>query len=558
MKIVKQLSNKVKSIATGVSTFIPTQLSFWYGGQYVTNETMNTFSKDLYEKLALLTTNVNNFPAVIFSDGGISKFTITSDKKFIDLPALACAFQLQDTQGNNLPYKPYVIGYIDKQRVVISTGTLTNVLYVYSSINISDIDPKPTNAPTPMQLVALTTTPDNNKDKCLLCIIKTDGSIDFSQTNFLVNSAVTTTGNTELLNPQNKINAITPQALSLFSNLGHVDAFDERVRANGGYAKGSIIREREGDISWVYYQSLIDNNMNDKPNEDSHVGWLILNMIYIDPDIENRVSQIFPSNAKNGIYTETDGESYSVLNDETFEVSVLKENLLKFEVFKPEISRYVELMKLTTEEFMFRNKDEKVTAFYSQYGSQAPFYAGDHFKDINMDKVIGNITRYGTESGSTKNRILTLSNGTIISMHEGFVLPNQETTLGYANSIQFKEIPFVIAVPNDCILPDFTQMPITWRITEQTTGHVSIRTKTDPNVTYCGFVVIAIGTLASYVGNELSKIRSYKVTPYYNKLNENQKQELDQYYIGLDEAKDLTKVTAPEWLKAELEGKELA
>ena len=36
MKIVKQLANKVKSAVSGVSTFIPTQLSFWYGGQYVT------------------------------------------------------------------------------------------------------------------------------------------------------------------------------------------------------------------------------------------------------------------------------------------------------------------------------------------------------------------------------------------------------------------------------------------------------------------------------------------------------------------------------------------
>jgi hypothetical protein len=359
MKIIKQLSNKVKSIATGVSTFIPTQLSFWYGGQYVTNETMNTFSKDLYEKLALLTTNVNNFPVVIFSDGGVSKFSLTSDKKFIDLPALACAFQLQDTQGNNLPYKPYVIGYIDKQRVVISTGTLTNVLYVYSSININNIDPKPTNAPTPMQLVALTTTPDNNKDKCLLCIIKTDGSIDFSQTNFLVNSAVTTTSNTELLNPQNKINTITPQALSLFSNLGHVDAFDERVRANGGYAKGRIIRELEDDIYWVYYQSLIDNNMNDKPYQDSHVGWFILNIIYIDPDIENRVSQIFPSNAKNGLATQTDGEMYAVSNDATDEASVLKENLLKFEKLNSSGVGYNILMELYSDSLKF-NYDNKV------------------------------------------------------------------------------------------------------------------------------------------------------------------------------------------------------
>lgn len=400
MKIVKQLKSKIKSAVEIISTFKPTQLSFWYGGQYVTNSTMNVFSKDVYEKLALLTTNVNQFPVVIFSDGGISKFTITSDKKFIDLPALACAFQLQDTQGNNLPYKPYVIGYIDKQRVVISTGTLTNVLYVYSSINISDIDPNPTNAPTPMQLVALTTTPDNNKDKCLLCIIKLDGSINFSQTNFLVNSAVTTTNNTELLNPQNKINAITPQALSLFSNLGHVDAFDQKVIDNGGYAKDRVIREVENGVYWVYYQSLIDNNINHKPYVDSHVGWAILEIIYFDPDpdFENRVSHIIPSNAKNGLATETDGETYSVTNDATGKASVLDENSLRFEELKSNgYNRLMELypdslsfndsdsgnalMRLGAQYLNFRKPDFSLDATYSANGSQAPYYRGGYFED---------------------------------------------------------------------------------------------------------------------------------------------------------------------------------
>lgn len=280
MKIVKQLANKVKSAVENISTFKPTQLSFWYGGQYVNNQTMNVFSQDLYEKLALLTTNVNNFPAVIFSDGGISKFTIGPDYQTINLPSLSCVFQLQTTQGNNLLYKPYVIGYSDPHTLAIN---LNGITYIYAEIEISNIESNPTNVVTILSY-SNSNTPLTDPKYCLLCIIRLIGSgysktIDFSQTNFLVNSAVTTTGNTgntELINPQNKINAITPQALSLFSNLGHVDAFDERVRANGGYAKDRVIREYDTTGYWVYYQSLIDNNINIKPTLASHVGWRVI------------------------------------------------------------------------------------------------------------------------------------------------------------------------------------------------------------------------------------------------------------------------------------------
>jgi hypothetical protein len=277
MKIVKQLANKIKSIATGVSTFIPTQLSFWYGGQYVTTQTMNVFSKDIYEKLALLATNTNNFPTVILCDGGISKFIVTDDKKFIDLPAFACAFQLVDGQGDNLPYKPYTIGYADAQRVLISTGTLTQKLYINAYISITNVDTNPTNVPTPIK-ISQTVVKSPDKNLCLLCVVNTDGSLDFSKTNFLVNSAVTTTGNTgntELINPQNKINAITPDSLSLYKNLGALARYDQRIIDNGGYAEGRVIHENESGY-WVMYQSLINNNINPKPTLASCVGWDVI------------------------------------------------------------------------------------------------------------------------------------------------------------------------------------------------------------------------------------------------------------------------------------------
>lgn len=270
MKTIKQLSNKIKSVASGISAFIPTQLSFWNSGQIVTSQGMNVFSQDIYEKLALLTTNINKFPVVVFFDGGISKFKVTDDKKFIDLPALSCAFQLQDGQGDNLPYKPYTIGYANSQRLVISvSGTLTTTLYIYAMINITNVDNNPTNVPTPIKLFLGTTTPEFNKDKCLLCIVHTDGSIDFSQTNFLVNSAVSTTNSANIIDPDNAYNAITPSALYLFKNQGYLAEYDPEST----YQKNAQIYTVE-DYKLICWSSNYDNNKGHTPTEDGGY-WLL-------------------------------------------------------------------------------------------------------------------------------------------------------------------------------------------------------------------------------------------------------------------------------------------
>jgi hypothetical protein len=83
------------------------------------------------------------------------------------------------------------------------------------------------------------------------------------------------------------------QPVALLS-MGAIPEWSQSVRDNnGGYAKGSIIREREGDISWVYYQSLIDNNMNDKPRLASHEGWGIIFSYQYDNDLEAMIFKYF-------------------------------------------------------------------------------------------------------------------------------------------------------------------------------------------------------------------------------------------------------------------------
>ena len=172
-----------------------------------------------------------------------------------------------------------------------------------------------------------------------------------------------------------------------------------------------------------------------------------------------------------------------------------------------------------------------------------------------MTFAIGNIIRYGTDSGQSlqKNRILTLANGAVISMQEYSVASGAEVTTGYANNTIFKEIPFVIVAPMETVLLE------AWRVLDTTVGNVKLQALSGqpPEVRF-EFFVLAIGTLANYVGDSLAKIRAYKSSFYYEDLPENKKLELRQYYISLDETKDLTKVIAPEWLEAELEGKELA
>jgi hypothetical protein len=290
---------------------------------------------------------------------------------------------------------------------------------------------------------------------------------------------------------------------------------------NGGYPKDFVIREYDTTGYWVYYQSLVDNNINPKPTLASHVGWFII-YSYKNTADGTEIHDIHSITA-GSIF---DGKKYFNIVD----------------------GHGVEI---------FNDQGQSI-AYLASNGSLCAHYTGGYFIDVNMSKAIGNITRYGQDTGANwiKNRILTLANGTVVSMQNYQITANSVITIGYAGNtgslLMFKEIPFVV------FLPVSNQGIGYWRVVEITTGHITVELASSLPADYKFEVsVLAIGTLVGYVGDELAKIRAYKVTPYYNKLTKNQKQELDQYYVGLDETKDLTKVTAPAWLEAELDGKEL-
>ena len=284
------------------------------------------------------------------------------------------------------------------------------------------------------------------------------------------------------------------------------------------YNKDAVIREYDTTGYWVYYQSLIDGNRNNKPTLASHVGWFVINS-----------------------YKSTeDGTEFA--NIKAVTVSSIFEG-----------KKYVNIVD--GHGVTIFNELGQPIVYLASNGSICPHYEGGYFKDFNMSKVIGNITRYRSDTGQSyyKDRLLTLSNGAVISMVQDVFSSNAEITLGYANGVIFKDIPFVIFVPDDTILLN------AWRLIETTTGHITFQPISDqPPELKFGFTILAIGTLASYVGDELAKIRAYKSSFYYDDLPEDKKLELRQYYISIDETKDLTKVTAPEWLEAELDGKELA
>jgi hypothetical protein len=312
------------------------------------------------------------------------------------------------------------------------------------------------------------------------------------------------------------------------------------------YQNRAVVRVFNQNNACVYYQSMVDNNTSTIDDGLSNGNWVYRYKLIVNDD---KTTIEFINNKISDLGSLLDCEKLDLFDFANNSNMKLRARDLVFQDYS---SAYPKLLIDKNQLTWFDgngNSEANLRAFYSPNGSKAPFY-----QDIHMSNVIGNITRYGTDSGQSvaQNRILILANGTVISMQVYSVGSGEITTTSYANNTIFKEIPFVIVAPYDTILLD------KWRVIETTEGHVTLQPlSSQPPELKFTFFVLAIGTLANYIGDELAKIRAYKVTPYYNKLTENQKQELDQYYINLDETKDLTKVTTPEWLEAELDGKEL-
>jgi hypothetical protein len=286
---------------------------------------------------------------------------------------------------------------------------------------------------------------------------------------------------------------------------------------NNGYPKDFVIREFDTTGYFVYYQSLIDNNMNIKPTLASYVGWGIVGCYKLETAQGTVSKWISPQSM-----VRINGQGINIQS------TVL-------------VQPYAVLTEQHLEFYKRIGTVDKLLANYSSDGAQ-----GGYFKDVYMNQSIGDCTNQETPDG---DHVLYLAKGSVIIIGTfSAPQPSQKWRKSYPESLSWASYPLVGTVVSSA------------------TGTVNYSIS---NVNNTGFDVenfgvyplggqyIIFGKLASYVGDELAKIRKYKSSFYYDDLPEDKKLELRQYYIALDETKDLTKVTAPKWLEAELEGKEL-
>lgn len=333
----------------------------------------------------------------------------------------------------------------------------------------------------------------------------------------------------------------------LFYNEGGEIGWSDTI----SYAKGKIIKEYDTlDNFWVYYQSLIDNNTNPKPTLASHVGWEILNYYYIS-NIGNVINYIPGSQSDVGlIYTRISGQTINLHNGNVGNGDAyLTHDELHL---TGNAADQQSGMVLNKQHLEFRDNDHALVANYSFDNSKVNVSMAHQFKDINMDQFMFNYS--GINANMNVINKIFLANGLVMlfGFFDGTDARNVDYS-GYGFNAAFP--PLVTGatrggsgdigcqISNIQVNPNFSQ------------GFTVINCNVGGG--YFTFTWFVIGHLANYVGDILAKIREYKSSFYYDDLPEDKKLELRQYYISLDETKDLTKVTAPEWLEAELEGKEL-
>lgn len=298
------------------------------------------------------------------------------------------------------------------------------------------------------------------------------------------------------------------------------------IDRNGGYNKGATIREIGLYESYDYYISSSNNNINPKPTTNSYEGWAkILNLQLGSP------------------YTEFTFE------EATFFISFKHTDYIyEIEINESGTIDLIIIDKTTGKRFVqssngngnILKQNNNLLASYLNTGAKAPM-----FQDIHMAQPIGYI-----ESNDNYHYTIYLSSGTVIEWGQRGVNANDSLQVFYYNDFvngktTLPLIGTVVTTPS--IAPNYTIDEI------DATGFTFI------NLTgsIMNFSYIVIGKLANYVGDILGKIRAYMITPYYKKLSDQQKEELDQYYIELDKEKDAIKVIPPKWWEKEIEGKEL-
>lgn len=302
------------------------------------------------------------------------------------------------------------------------------------------------------------------------------------------------------------------QPVSLLS-MGAIPGWHQSViDNNGGYAKNFIVYEPDiflGHQVIVKWRSEMDQNINIKPRVISHDGWTAVEITTDEPGMGQN---------KNVTYLVG---SFDIANE-----PMVKIDNAQITYFKTGSSE----------------QSQNIAAYYSIDGSQSRLY-----KDINMPQPIGQ-TDFGEQT------VLYLAKGTVIILgHFAIPQPGQDFFIYYP--IKFISVSRVHI--SSCFTSTTslnTVVATKFKITQE--NNVGFMTYSEEIYPVAGTYIV-IGKLLSYVGDTLSEIRNYKNTPYYKQLSQIQKDELDTYYIHLDETKDLAKVNAPIWWEKEIEGKSL-
>lgn len=312
------------------------------------------------------------------------------------------------------------------------------------------------------------------------------------------------------------------------------------------YQKGAEIREYNPDDHhhlYVYWISSVDNNTSPRPTINSHVNWDWIFCIDINGFIHFNHNIYAPivtiTNPNNNYITECNGDNI-----------IIRDQYLNA------------LMKLNDKHLELYNTAGDLLSNYSFDNSKVTLSMANQFKDVNMQHQIG--YREIIYNNNPRAVLYYLSGGLVI--FSGIMMTNADGLFSF-NIPQLKtltnlagdnQVPVYCSIIQDSSSPNHNL----FAVAELSNNNITITGKSFIMTTGQGvnadIAILVIGILANYVGDTLAKIRAYKSSFYYDDLPEDKKLQLRQYYIGLDETKDLTKVTAPAWLEAELDGKELA
>jgi hypothetical protein len=194
-KVGTKLARGVKKVlgSIGFQNTIQ-QLLFWYGNQVVTSNQMNTFSQDLYDKIAALTDTVA--PCVVTLKG-----TISLNNSTLTLPI--GFFRFVDTTYSFMTYSSCICGIAPATQL-----TITGNGFVVARYTVSPTTTNQTNYTFPTQYLFVQSV--NPITDCIVCVITDKQISGYGQ--FLNTPSINDNG--QIVNIKNTLNALGGLAIT--------------------------------------------------------------------------------------------------------------------------------------------------------------------------------------------------------------------------------------------------------------------------------------------------------------------------------------------------------